>query len=119
MINKLPIPTEYDDCLVLVDYLELLKKQGRVLNFSHTASETYTTSWKQKTKNKEMGVRKGLPDFVIVTKKAVVFIEMKRIKGGRTSPEQMDWLIAIKKAKGNCEICFGCEDAKTYLNKFI
>ena len=111
------IPLEQDECIILVEWLELLGDE--ILEFSHTAQETYTKSWRQKTKNKKMGVRPGVPDYIVVTKKAVLFIEMKRKKGGRVTEAQERWLEAIHKAGGEARICYGFDDAKKFIEEFI
>lgn len=109
--------TEYEECKLLVGYLELLKMQGKVVVFSHTANETYTKSWKQKRKNKEMGVRSGVPDYIIVTPKKVLFIEMKRTKGGVISDTQKKWVSALEATKTACKVCYGFDEAKLFLDE--
>lgn len=105
------------ECVALTNYLELLKEQGKVIVFSHTAQETYTKSWKQKNKNKRMGVRSGVPDYLIVTKKKLLFIEMKRKKGGVVSKAQKEWIKAINGVGGNAVVCRGFEEAKKVIEK--
>ena len=113
------IPSEYDECKALVDFLEILVMQNKVIKFSHTANETYTTSWKQKMKNKQMGVRSGVPDYIVVTNKATLFIEMKRIKGGVVSQEQKEWVEAINKTGGHASVCKGFTEAMQFVKLFI
>lgn len=112
-------PTEYVECLALVEYLEILKAQGKVLNFSHTANETYTKSWNQKRKNSLMGTRKGVPDYLVVTNRHVLFIEMKRQRGGVVSKEQQEWVDNINKVGGKADISYGFDEAKEFIDKFI
>ena len=85
--SKLPIPTEYEECVMLANYLTL-----KEVLFSHLAQETFTRSWGIKMKNKRMGVNPGVPDYIIITPKGLLFIEMKRSKGGKVSPEQQSWI---------------------------
>ena len=56
-MTKNNTPTEYEECLVLVNYLELMKSSGKVVVFTHTPQETFTRSIGVKMKNKRMGVR--------------------------------------------------------------
>lgn len=111
--------SEDSECRTLAEYLEYLKNKGDVLVYSHTAQETYTTSWKQKTRNRLLGVKPGLPDYIIVTKHHVLFIEMKRQKGGVVSQAQKDWLKAITGAGGNSVVCKGFDEAKAYLDTVL
>ena len=64
-------------------------------------------------KKKAMGVSKGVPDFMIVLKtKGLLFIEMKRLKGGRVSPEQVEWINSLNTiASVEAIVCCGAEDA--------
>lgn len=117
------IPLEYDEQCLLVEYLEL-----RGLLFSKTAQETFTRSWGTKMKNRQSGLRKGLPDMFVFlppekTKGGVgilLAIEMKRIKGGVTSPEQQIWQDSLNRVLGvEARVCKGFEEAKIFVDKFL
>lgn len=87
---------EEDDVTKQVtEYLEVLKLQGKVVLFSHVPQETFTKSWVTKKKNKEMGVRAGVPDMLIVYPDRVLFLELKRLKGGVLSDAQKAWIEAL------------------------
>ena len=116
---KVKPPTEEQECIALTQYLELLNLQGKVVVFTHTAQETFTRSWGIKAKNKRMGVRKGCPDYIVVTTKDVLFIEMKRIKLSRTSDEQKQWLAAINATGGKAVVCKGFSEAEKYLKENV
>lgn len=116
-VRDLLNPTEYYECLDLVEYLDILKNQGKVKLFTHIPNETFTKSWNVKRKNKLMGVRKGFPDYVVITDKEIVFIEMKRKKGGVTSPEQKEWIEAFRSLGLRAEVCKGFEEAKLFLDQ--
>lgn len=108
-IFKPRIPTETEDCMALVEWMELKR-----LKFAHVPQETYTKSWAVKMKNRRMGVRKGVPDYLIVHGTQVLFIEMKR-KGSSpsdTSPEQIGWLKALNLVPGiKAHVCKGYDEA--------
>jgi hypothetical protein len=114
-VNKLPTPTEDQECYWLVEYLDILKNQGKITMYSHIPNETFTKSWSVKLKNKKKGVSRGFPDYVILTPKQMIIIEMKRIKGGVTSDEQREWLKAFKGLGHVAEVCYGFEEAKLLL----
>lgn len=115
-MNKMPLLSEYTECLLLVDYLETLKTQGKIILFTHVPNETFTKSWSIKTKNKRMGVRRGFPDYVIVFKKnkRIIFIEMKALKG-KLSVEQEEWRQALDFAY----VCFGFDEAKKVIDIYL
>lgn len=95
---KKPRKTEEDDLTMQVaDYCELLMAQGKVVCFSHIPQETFTKHWAVKNKNKAMGVRPGVPDMLIVFVDRILFLELKRLKGGVVSPDQKHWIDSINK----------------------
>jgi hypothetical protein len=110
----IPILTEYQEQCLLVQYLEL-----KGFLFSKLAQETYTKSWGVKMKNKMSGVRPGVPDMLIIlpTKK-LLFIEMKRSVGGRTSPEQIKWIKELNDCTGVIAVeAHGFEEAKKFVDR--
>lgn len=109
-------PLERFEQSALVDWLEA---QG--LLFSSTAQSTYTTSWNQKRLNHATGLRKGVPDMLIVIPPEravdgsgrVIFVELKRVKGGVVSPEQKKWIAALNAVGGTVDafVAHGADEA--------
>lgn len=103
------------------------KEQG--LEVYGTAQATYTTSWWQINQNRSLGVRKGVSDLIIfipahrsVTGTTqLIFLEMKKIKGGITSPEQKFFLDLANQVKGSVYgvVCKGYEAAVQYLTPLL
>jgi hypothetical protein len=117
---------EEDDITEAVtQYLEALQVQGKVVVFSHIPQETFTKSWATKNKNKRMGVRSGVPDMLIVFPEAVLFLELKRIKGGVLSDSQKKWLSALTqvRSKNQSEIyagvAYGFDDAQSQIDALL
>lgn len=100
-------PYEQAEQETLVQWLEL-----KGLKFSAIPNSTFTKSWKQKALNKKMGVRRGLPDLVIIHDGKMLWIELKRQKGGVLAPHQKEWIEAINTV-GNCQayVCRGATEA--------
>ena len=107
---------EYHECCTLAEYLDALQRQGRILRYGHIPNETWTKSWSQKIRNKKQGVKKGFPDYMIIFPKELVFIEMKRAKGGVTSPEQSAWLNDLMTLGTTAEVCHGFDAAKKLID---
>ena len=112
-------PLEYQECVALTQYLKILKMQGKVKQFTHISNETFTKSWMTKTRNTAMGVTSGIPDYVIVTNKKVLFLEMKRVKGGTVSPAQKEWIKDLRNAGAICEVCKGFNEAEKFIKLHI
>lgn len=73
---------------------------------------------------KKMGLRAGFPDLIILAKNKsktheVLFIEMKRQKGGVVSPEQKEWIEALDNDNYCVGIAKGCDSAINILNKYL
>lgn len=113
------IPLEDDECYTLAEYLETLRLQGKVRVYTHTANETYTKSWKQKRRNTRMGVKPGIPDYIIVTSHDVLFIEMKRTTSGQLSKHQKVWLRELDGKPTKAVMCRGFDEARKYIEAII
>lgn len=108
----LPVPTEEVEQRNLVEYLRL----RRIPHF-RVPNETYTKSWAQKRKNKELGVQAGIPDlFVLVGGKWHGF-EMKRTIGGTVSPHQKYWINLLNETGIPTHVFRGAEEAINFINK--
>jgi len=115
--SKLSNRPEYWEQVEFTLYLEQLKKKGVIKVFSAVPNNTWTTSWKQKTKQKAEGVRSGVPDMIIVTHTDVIFVEMKRKNGGIVSESQKEWIEALElTGKVKVKVAHGCDEAKNFIN---
>jgi 5'-3' exonuclease len=108
---SLVTPTEEVEQRLVVEYCRL-----KNYDFWHTPNETYTKSWNQKRKNKEMGVVKGIPDLFIIINNKLIAIEMKRTKGSVTSKEQTAWIEKLNLANIPAKVCKGAEEAIKFIN---
>jgi len=103
------IPTEAEEQKIVIEYLEL-----KGYKFTAIPNSTYTTSWKQKRHNTDMGLRSGLPDLFIILPNHILFLEMKRIKKSTVSKEQEEWIKAINglKLKNiSASVAYGADQA--------
>lgn len=113
-----------------------LKEQARFVHWCRemghkvcaTAQSTFTNSWKALNQNTTSGVVKGFPDLAIIIdgkyrrdyKSRLLFVEMKRTKGGIVSKEQKDWLQSLSQCYGvSSMVCKGFEEAKLYIESFM
>lgn len=73
---------------------------------------------------KDQGMCKGFPDLIIFAKNKsktvdVLFIEMKRQKGGVVSEEQQKWIDDLSSKGYFVGVARGCESAIRILNKYL
>lgn len=118
MAKTTPLYELHEQALV-VEYLELLQQQGKIVVFSAVPNNMWTKSWSQKLKAKKEGVRPGVPDMIVVTPKKLFFIEMKRIKGGVVSKDQKRWIEAIDSVGIGVKVCRGSDEAKEFIDSQI
>lgn len=119
------VPLEDEEQADFVSWL-----QDRDIKHFRVPNETYTKSHAQKAKNKRLGVSPGVQDlFVIIgTSQSkdgegyVLEIEMKRIVGSKTSPDQLAWHnIFLDLGLPNVQpyICKGAEEAKKVMAHYL
>lgn len=109
------------------EYFSLWLKTQNIAHH-HGNDNMYSKSWGQKIKMKKAGFSKGFPDFTIyidenksVTKNPIlIYIEMKRKKGGVLSEEQKEWLEKLKKVNNvDAFVANGADEAIKIIQFFI
>ena len=71
---------------------------------------------------KAMGVRAGVPDMFLPAPRGGycgLWIELKRRKGGRVTPEQLAWLGALRFEGYAAAVCRGWEEAAAALKRYL
>ena len=71
---------------------------------------------------KAQGVKKGVPDIFLPRacgKWHGLFIEMKRVKGGRIEEDQLDWIKDLNDAGYMAVVCKGWEEAKNVILDYL
>ena len=74
------------------------------------------------TKLKAEGVRRGVPDLMLPVANGTfhgLFIEMKKVNGGRASKEQIEWQTALQLEGYQSLICEGWLDAKESIEIYL
>lgn len=111
------VPKEEDEQKAFVQWLEVMG-----LKFTAIPNSTYTKSWKQKTHNRQMGLRRGFPDMVVVVPdKALLFVEMKRKKASYANEYQKEWIAALEDIAPNVDarVCKGYDEAVAFVEEYI
>ena len=68
------------------------------------------------------GVRSGFPDYFFpdhVDGKRGLFIELKRVKGGRVSAQQRWWIEWLKDSGFDARICCGWDEARAVIEEYF
>lgn len=123
---KQPIPTEYQECVDLTHRLNTLVMEGKLLLFAHLVNELKLDRRRGQKPNfaylnsrKAEGWKSGIPDYILVTKDRVIFLEMKRLKGSVTRPDQKEWLTKLDGKETKTLIAKGADEAMRLIEKEI
>lgn len=71
---------------------------------------------------KAEGVKSGVPDICLpVARKGfhALYIELKRVKGGRASAEQSTWIEALNEQGYFAEVCHGWDSARRVIEWYL
>ncbi len=114
--TALPVPTEEKEQRTVVEWLRL----AGVL-FTHVPNGGFRTKTEAGIL-KALGVSKGCPDLLIFDPPpnggyVGAAIELKRLKGGRISPEQQDWINNLIDRHWFALVCHGAGDAIDVLTR--
>lgn len=95
--NQVIAPSETKEQITLASLLNQIKYNGRKLQWAHIPNQG-KRSGKTAKILEMMGLKKGLFDILIFDSPPAyplmkgAALELKKIKGGKVSPEQMEWL---------------------------
>lgn len=108
-----PIPTEDQESIAFAQMLRFKKYP-----FWHIVNEAKTSNIGALMKAKRMGWNPGLPDYLIIKGRELIFIELKRQKGSKVSSEQADTLYGLNRTKVvRAAVCQGAEEAIKFVEK--
>lgn len=111
----LPILTEDREQMNLVLWL-----QEKGYTFTAIPNSTFTRSWKQKLHNKDMGLRAGFPDLVVIAAGVFMAIEMKRSDGGAGATKlQKAWINQLMSAGIPARVCNGKDEAVAFIEATV
>lgn len=105
-------PTEAEEAKTLVQYLRI-----KGYTFHHSPNETGHTPEMQRRaiRVKREGTSRGFPDYLIIKGDTLIAIELKRVKGSITSPEQLQWLKDLAACGVQSAICHGASEAIEFI----
>lgn len=130
----IPLPTEYQEQCIVAEYLDTLKRQGKIKRWTATLNGV-RLSIGAAVKAKKMGAREGAPDLFIFGPPPVgihsaemdyselrgvcgAVIEMKRQKKGTLSEIQAQWLADLSNMGWLTARCDGAAAAIAQLKEW-
>ena len=117
-MSRPPCPTESQEGEVLVAWLRV-----HGIKFTHVPNETGHTqeALRRAVRMKRQGVSKGFPDYVVALPHVgMAYIELKRVYGSRTSPDQLEWVDVINSVPGSeAMVCAGADAAIAFVSRLL
>lgn len=107
------IPTESEEQIAFVQWFRRKYHGVRIFHIPNGGVRSKRTAAKLKSE----GVMRGVPDLFIPAWN--LWIEMKRTKGGRLSPEQRDWKDYLEVLGNTVFVAFGADHAMTLVDDFV
>jgi hypothetical protein len=116
------MPTEHDEQTALFHWAALHETRIPELSLLFAIPNGGHRNKVTAAKMKAEGVKPGVPDTCLpLARKGynALYLELKRQKGGRVSPEQWQWITALR-AQGNyVEVCKGWQAAVSEILSYL
>lgn len=107
------IPTEHEEQQAFCEYLDVRRiKYFAIPNGFYTSEKNKSKKFGLISKFKKEGMKKGTPDMVVFLPHKILFVEMKRKKGGVLSADQKQWIEYINTLDyASAVVCRGKDEA--------
>lgn len=107
------IPTEHEEQRTFVQWFRRKFPDVRIMAIPNGGARSPSVACRLKAE----GVSRGVPDLFIPEWK--LWIEMKRVTGGRVSPEQQSWKSYLEQCGYAVFICAGMEQARREVEAWL
>lgn len=115
-------PTEADEQKALFRWAEIAQGKYPELELMHHIVNEGRRDGRTGYNLRLMGMKRGVPDVCLPVARGGfhgLYVEMKRVKGGRPSPEQLWWRDKLREQGYRAEICYGWEDAVRVIREYL
>lgn len=111
------VPLEKDEQKAFVKWL----KENNILHYANGLGINFgAVDYKYLNSLKAQGWYVGIPDMTILTGNGkTAFVELKRLKGGRVSPEQEKWIKCLNDRGYPSKVCKGCNEAIEFIKEVM
>lgn len=117
-----PAPSEYSEQVAIFKRAHLYARRYPELRFLNGSLNGVRLTIGQAVKCKKTGMRDGYPDInlpVVRGGYSGLYIELKRIKGGKISPEQKEWAEFLTSQGYMHRFCKGCDEAWAVIINYL
>lgn len=115
-------PTEEEEQISLMMWTKLKENEYPELKLLFHIPNGGKRGKAEAKRFKAAGVKSGVPDLFLPVargKSNGLFLEMKRYKGGRTSPTQVRWARDLEAQGYSVALCHGWQEAAKVLEEYL
>lgn len=120
------LPTEHEEQSDVIAWFDIEYREYKALLFAIPNGTHLAGGPRQRgiqaSKLKREGQRNGVPDLMLPVPASGyhgLFIEMKRLKGGKVSPQQQKWIKYLNGAGYKAVVCAGAQQAKESIKCYL
>lgn len=113
VLMKDEIPTEHEEQRVFVQWFRRRYAPVRIFAIPNGGFRSRATAGRLKAE----GVMRGIPDLFVPEWN--LWIEMKRVKGGRLSPDQVNWKQYLEEIGNTVFVAYGAQNAMQLVDDFV
>lgn len=120
--QKKRYPTEHEEQVSLFKWADQLSEDYPELKLLYAIPNGAYKSIAAAKKFAAEGLRPGVPDICLPVSNGqyhALYIEMKRLKGGRIRPEQKFWITMLNNSGNLAIVCYGAASAKTAIIDYL
>ncbi len=120
--NQMPVPEESVEQTRLFQWARMQSGCWPELNLLYHIPNGGSRHKLEAAHLKQQGVKAGVPDLCLPVARGGchgLYIEMKRIRGGRVTPEQQAWMNALMAEGYTVALCRGWEVASDVILKYL
>ena len=119
---RVPVPTEDAEQMTLFRWAALAAAVHPELSLMFHIPNGGSRHKAEAGRFRAMGVKSGVPDLFLPVPRGPyhgLFVELKRTRGGRVSPEQREWMDALVMQGYAAVVCRGWEEARREIEAYL
>lgn len=120
--KHIPVPSEEEEQVTLFNWAKMQEKKYPELALMFHIPNGGLRSKSEAARFKRAGVKSGVPDIFLPCAKGGkhgLFIELKKLTGGKTSKEQKAWIAALENAGYAASVCCGWKEAERAITWYL
>ena len=115
-------PLESDEQQALFSWTRLMEGKHPELKLLYAIPNGGLRNMPEAVRFTKEGVRRGVPDMCLPVARGKyhgLYIELKRIRGGKVSPEQEEWIERLNRQGYRAAVCRGFDEAKKTIEEYM